>query len=103
MAKQHYFFKLIPPRPTFTQDMTDNERRLMDEHGRYFQEQFEAGKILLYGPVIASGGAFGLGILEVDSEAEARQFGGGDPSVRVGMNTFEIHPMRVSAARAKQP
>jgi hypothetical protein len=40
MAKQHYFFKLIPPRPTFPQAMTDEERRLMDEHSRYFQEHF---------------------------------------------------------------
>jgi len=37
MAKQQYFFQLIPPRPTFPQDMTDEERRLMDEHGRYFR------------------------------------------------------------------
>ena len=102
MARQHYFFKLTPPRPTFIQDMTDDERRLMDEHGRYFQEQFEAGKLLLYGPVMATGGAFRLGILEVDSEVEARQFGVSDPSVKAGLNTFEIHPMRVSAARAKQ-
>jgi hypothetical protein len=29
MPKQHYFFKLIPPRPTFMKDMTDEERRLM--------------------------------------------------------------------------
>jgi len=48
MSKQHYFFKLIPPRPTFPHDMND-ERRLMDEHGRYFQEHFVAGKLLLYG------------------------------------------------------
>ena len=100
MAKQHYFFKLIPPRPTFMQDITDEERRLMDEHGRYFQDHFAAGKVLLFGPVMASGGAFGLGVLEMDSEAEARQFGEGDPSVKAGMNKFEIHPMRVSAARA---
>ena len=53
-------------------------------------------------PVTAIGGAFGLGILEVDNEIEARQFGEGDPSVRAGLNTFEICPMRVSAARAKQ-
>ncbi len=60
MRKQHYFFKLIPPRPTFPQDMTDDERRLMDEHGRYFQDQFAGGKILLFGPVMATAGAFGL-------------------------------------------
>ena len=57
------------------QDTTDEERRLMDEHGRYFQDHFAAGKVLLFGPVMASGGAFGLGVLEMDSEAEARQFG----------------------------
>jgi hypothetical protein len=38
MAKEHYFFKLIAPRPT---DMTDEERRLMDRHARYFQMHFE--------------------------------------------------------------
>ena len=73
----------------------------MDEHGRYFQDHFAAGKVLLFGPVMASGGAFGLGVLEMDSEAEARKFGEGDPSVRAGMNKLEIHPMRVSAAPAK--
>ncbi|MGA7769263.1 MAG: YciI family protein [Candidatus Sulfotelmatobacter sp.] len=103
MTKQHYFFKLIPPRPTFPYDMTDEERRLMDEHGRYFQEHFDAGRLLLYGPVLATSGAFGLAILEVENEAEARSFGEGDPSVRAGLNKFEIYPMRVSAARAKQP
>ncbi len=102
MTKQHYFFKLIPPRPTFPQDMTDEERRLMDEHSRYFQEHFAAGRILLYGPVMATGGAFGLAVLEVDSEEEARRFGEGDPSVRAGLNRFETYPMRVSAARAKE-
>ncbi len=74
----------------------------MDEHGRYFQDHFAAGKVLLFGPVMATGGAFGLGVLETDSEAEARKLGEGDPSVKAGLNKFEIHPMRVSAARAKQ-
>ena len=103
MNKQHYFFKLIPPRPTFPQDMNDDERRLMDEHGRYFQEHFQAARLLLYGPVMAPSGTFGLAVLEVDNEAEARQFGEGDPSVRAGLNRFEICPMQVSASRAKQP
>jgi uncharacterized protein len=99
MPKQHYFFKLIPPRPTFPQDITAEERRLMDEHSRYFDEHFAAGRLLLYGPVMVPGGAFGLAVLEVDSEAEARKFGEGDPSVKAGLNRFEIHPMLVAAAR----
>ncbi len=100
MAKQHYFFKLTSPRPTFPQDITNEERRLMDEHGRYFQDQFAGGNILLFGPVVATRGAFGLAVLEVDNEEAARKFGESDPSVRAGLNRFEIHPMRVSAARA---
>ena len=72
----------------------------MDEHGRYFKDHFAAGEVLLFGPVMATGGAFGLGVLEMDSEAEARKFGEGDPSVKAGLNRFEISPMRVSAARA---
>ena len=102
MAKQHFFFKLIPPRSTFLHDITEAEKRLMDEHGRYFQEQFEAGRLLLFGPVMATGGAFGLAVLEVDNEEDARRFGEEDPSVKAGLNRFEFHPMRVSAARAKE-
>jgi len=99
--KQHYFFKLIPPRGTFPYDITDAERELMSAHSQYFQEQFDAGKVLLYGPVMAPGGAFGVGILEVADEAEAREFGEADPSVRGGLNRFEVYPMRVTGARAK--
>jgi uncharacterized protein YciI len=101
MAKQYYFFKLIPPRPTFPYDITEAEKRLMDEHSRYFEEQFAAGLLLLYGPVLAPGGAFGLAVLEVDGEAEARRFGEQDPSVTGGLNRFEFYPMRVSDARGK--
>jgi uncharacterized protein len=101
MAKQHYFFKLIPPRPTFPYDMNENEKRLMEEHALYFQEQFEVGKLLIYGPVMATSGAFGLAVLEVDNEDEARLFGEADPSVRAGLNRFEICSMRVTGARAK--
>ncbi len=102
MAKQYFFFKLIPPRPTFLHDITEAEQRLMDEHFRYFQEQFAAGRILVYGPVIVPQGAFGLAILEVDSAEDAQRFGEGDPSVMAGLNRFEFHPMRVPDARAKR-
>ena len=73
----------------------------MDRHSEYFQQQFDAGKLLLYGPVMAPDGAFGVAILEVADEAEARQFGEDDPSVRAGMNRFAICPMRVTGARSK--
>lgn len=101
MNKQHFFFKLIPPRATFPGDITPEETTLMGQHSVYCQQQFDAGKLLTYGPVMAPEGAFGMGILEVADEAEARHFGENDPSVLAGMNRFDIYPMRVAAARAK--
>lgn len=97
----YFFFKLIPPRPSFAQDATPEELALMKRHAGYCEEQFRAGKVLLYGPVLAAGGAFGIGILEVENEAEARIFGEGDPSVIAGLNRFEVCPMRVANARAR--
>jgi uncharacterized protein YciI len=70
-------------------------------HSAYCQQQFEAGNLLIYGPVMAPEGAFGMGIMEVADEAEARQLCENDPSVLTGMNRFAIYPMRVAAARAK--
>jgi len=54
--------------------------------GRYFQKHFQAGEVRLFDPVMATGGAFGVGVLEMDSEAEARKFGESDPSVKAGLN-----------------
>ena len=99
MRKQHYYFKLIPPRPTFGADMTAEERPLMQEHVRYTRAAFDAGKILIYGPVMASTGAFGMAVLEMEDAAEVQKFGDEDPSIKAGMNTFEFCPMRIGAAR----
>ena len=99
MAKQNYYLKLIPPRATFPGDMTAEERALMDEHSNYCQQQFDAGKLLLYGPVLAHGGTFGMAVLEVADEAEARHFAENDPSVRGGLNRWELCPMVVANSR----
>jgi len=101
MEKRHFFFKLIPLRPTFPADITPDEAALMQRHSGYRAEHFAAGSLLAYGPVFAQEGAFGIGILEVENEAEARNFGANDPSVQAGLNRFEINPMHVVAARPK--
>jgi uncharacterized protein len=80
--------------------MTDQERLLMQEHARYTREHFEAGTVLAYGPVLAPGGAFGMAILEVDGEREARTFIENDPTVKTGMNKFELFPMQLAGARS---
>jgi hypothetical protein len=40
-----------------------------------------------------------MAVFEVAEEAEVRRFLENDPTVLAGLNTFEIHPMRVGAAQ----
>lgn len=102
MNKKHYFVKLIPPRPTFAQDMTPEERVLMQEHIRYTKEHFEAGRVLIFGPVMAADGGYGMAVLEVADEEEARRYIDDDPTAKAGLNRFELAPMRIGAARGTQ-
>jgi uncharacterized protein YciI len=101
MEKRHFFFKLIPPRTTFPGDASAEELALMKRHADYFAGLFAEGKVVLYGPVLSPAGAFGIGVLEVEDEGQARAIAENDPSVLGGLNRFEVAPMRVSAARAK--
>jgi|ERR1700691_5653967 hypothetical protein len=101
MEKQHFFFRLIPPRRTFPGDATADELALMKKHAEYFAELFNMGKVALYGPVRSSAGAFGIAILGVEIEAQAVEIAQNDPSVVGGLNRFDVAPMRVSAARAR--
>jgi uncharacterized protein len=99
--EESFLFQTHSTRPTFPRDITPEEKALMDAHGVYCKQQFEDGKLLIYGPVLAREGAFGMAILEVADENEARQFGENDPSVQAGLNRFEFFPMHVSNARAR--
>jgi uncharacterized protein len=99
MSKQHFFLKLIPPRPTFAQDMTDQERAVMQEHVNYVGEAFRQGLVLIYGPVMAPEGAYGMAVLEMADAAEVQKYMSEDPSIKSGLNTFEFYPMRVGQAR----
>ena len=95
----HFFFKLIPPRPTFAMDMTPAEGALMQQHAAYLAEQQPSGKIVLVGPVLNPRDTFGLAILEMDSAEQAHAFGENDPSVKAGLNTFEVHPFHLAYLR----
>ena len=69
MYKQHFFVRLIPPRATFPTDMTAEEKLLIAGICAVIQEKFAASKVLLYGPVMAPAGAFGMAVFAVADEA----------------------------------
>jgi hypothetical protein len=42
----HWVFRLIPPRPTFDQDMTEAEREIMGQHATYWAHIAESGRVV---------------------------------------------------------
>jgi len=95
----HWVFRLIPPRPTFDQDMTETEREVMIRHADYWREIAETGRMVVYGPVRDDTGAWGLGVFEASDDDEARSLVHGDPAVTSGMSTVEVGPMLAAIVR----
>jgi uncharacterized protein YciI len=96
----HWVFRLIPPRPTFDQDMSESEREIMGRHAAYWSEIAEGGRVVAYGPVRDQSGAWGLVVIEATAEDEVRQLVHGDPAISSGMARMEYGPMLVSIVRA---
>lgn len=92
---QMFFCKLIPNRPTFPADITPEELAIMKQHAEYWAGLMAAGKVLAFGPVSAPRETFGVGIVNVETEAEMNDFFANDPAVTSGLNRAEFHPMRV--------
>ena len=95
MAKLHFFLKLVPPRSTFTVDMTNEEKLVMQQHVSYWKPYTESGLVLVLGPVLDPKGGYGIAIVGVDDETQLETLIANDPAN--GLNTYEIYPMRASS------
>jgi uncharacterized protein YciI len=94
----HWVARLIPPRPSFSADMTEDERALMSEHADYWQTiaAGEPGRVVVYGPVASAAGAWGLLVIAaVDADA-ATALVAADPAVQRGLLRPELSPMAVT-------
>ncbi|HYU22199.1 MAG TPA: YciI family protein [Candidatus Dormibacteraeota bacterium] len=91
---KYFFCKLIPPRPTFAQDMTPAERALMGEHVAYWQDLMHKEKALAFGPVADPQGGYGIGIIAASDDAEIDTLRNNDPTIRANQGfRFEALPM----------
>ncbi len=88
-----FVFRLIAPRPTFAQDMSEQEREIMARHAAHWQPWIESGQMVIFGPVLDGSGSWGLGVVEADDEQELRAFAGNDPVVTSATATIEIGQM----------
>jgi uncharacterized protein YciI len=87
-----YAIYLRPSRPDFMQTMTDEEKRIMQQHVAYWQKSLDAGVMHVFGPVMDPKGGYGLGIIEVENEAQLVSLIDQDPASKI--NRYEYYPMR---------
>jgi uncharacterized protein YciI len=90
----YFFLKLIPPRATFAQDITEEETKIMLDHGAYWRELQNKGIAIIFGPVMDPKGVWGAGIIEADTKNDVNNLAANDPAIRTGLNTIEIYPMK---------
>jgi len=75
-------------------DMTKREAETMQAHGACWKRLAEAGTAIAFGPVADPKRGWGVGILAVTDDDEARRLQNGDPAIResLGMK-YEAYPM----------
>jgi uncharacterized protein YciI len=94
-----FVFRLKTPRPTFAQDLTDEEREIMGRHAVHWQPFVESGQMVVFGPVVDSTGSWGLGVIEAEDEDDLRTFAAQDPVVTTGTGEIEIGTMLTGFVR----
>jgi uncharacterized protein len=73
--------------------MTDEEREIMGRHAGHWQPFIDSGQMVVFGPVLDGTGSWGLGVIEVDDDAQMRAFAAADPAVTTGTATLELGTM----------
>ena len=96
-TRRQFAYVIRPPRATFTNDATDQERAIVGEHFRYLQRLRDAGTVVLAGR--CDDGEFGIVIYEADDESAGRRLMEEDPAVRAGLFKATFHPFRSALLR----
>ena len=76
--------------------MTEDEKKVMEEHYVYWKGLFDKGVCVFGGPVLDPIGVFGVLVVRTATESEARELASGDPSVKAGINKIEVAEMKIA-------
>ncbi|MDQ4044022.1 MAG: YciI family protein [Chloroflexota bacterium] len=72
----------------------------MQAHARYWQDWLAKGHVVAFGLVGDPRGAFGIGIIDFESEADAQAFTDSDPTIQAQQGfAFEVLPMPFGVVR----
>jgi uncharacterized protein len=91
-SSSYFFLKLVPCRPTFAIDMTDEERAVMMAHIAYWKTWMAEGRVVVFGPVMDPAGPYGMGVVRAKNEEGVQDFVANDPASKI--NRYEWYPMR---------
>ncbi len=89
-----YIYLIHPLRHEFFEQPTPQEEAAIEEHFEYLKQATARGEVLLAGPCLDE--TFGVVILRMPSDDEARAFMFNDPSVKSNVMVAELHPFKIS-------
>lgn len=94
----HYLFRLEPTRPDMhATGPTQRESEAIAAHFGYLQRLTERGAVLLAGRTMAlDEQAFGLVLLQAETESQAQALMQADPAIAQGVMRGELHPFRIA-------
>lgn len=96
----YFVYKLISPRTTFPQDITDTEAKVMKEHSTYWSNLASKKIAIIVGPVLDPMGTWGLAVIEAKDKSEVSTYVANDPAIKANIGfRFEIHPMAQAILR----
>jgi len=90
-----FLYRLLPPRPSFALEMSPEEAEVMDRHTGYWRDLLQRDVAVAFGPVLDPEGPWGLGLIDIDEEREARDVAESDPAVESGTCTYELVPIQL--------
>ncbi|HYF44813.1 MAG TPA: YciI family protein [Acidimicrobiales bacterium] len=92
-TEELFTYRLVPPRPTFVDDMTDAEAAAMSEHAEYWEQLHAEGDVVVYGLVLEPGNPWGLCVVRAADRNAVEALGRADPAVSSGTCTFAVGTM----------
>ncbi|MCA1453309.1 hypothetical protein I6F35_08775 [Bradyrhizobium sp. BRP22] len=97
---RYFLCKLVPPRSTFTQDMTPREAEIMQAHTACCEELLRVDKAIVFGPVADPAGVWGLGVLRLPDDTDPQSIIANDPVMKADAGfTYQVMPMLQAATK----
>ncbi len=105
---EKWFAILYTPRPDLVQAVIENnipekDQRIVAKHFGYLNSLKEAGQLVMVGRTMAGKvDDFGIAVLQVGSETEARELMENDPGVKEGFFRAELRPFSLALLSGKK-